>query len=95
MPKKLIYANEAFFRKVIYSIKYKGNNHLCPVCDKKISTFIDSETGLLCPNCGSLPRTRFLKLKLKELNLTTQKVLHFSPHRELQKGLTQKLNSHY
>jgi len=94
-PKKIIYANEEFFRSILYLLKFKGKNNHCKVCNKGLKQFIKTETGLLCPNCGSLPRTRFLKLKLDTFDLIKKRILHFSPHRQLQKDFSLKLNSNY
>lgn len=90
IPQKFIKKHEDKLRGLV-ALSYKGNNVECTVCDNSFSKFIQLENGdLLCPNCGSLPRTRRLIELLKaEDNLDVKKILHFSPP----KGLRRKLKS--
>lgn len=83
IPKSILRNNESFFRRII-SIIYRGNNHLCNICAKKLSSFvIIGNEDLLCTNCGSRSRTRRLYDHLTKNNVLKGKVLHFSPHKIL------------
>lgn len=95
LPKSFVYHNEAFFRNVLYQIKYKGKNHQCNVCNRGLKQFVEHQTGLLCPCCGSLPRTRLLYFLLQNEKLADKKVLHFSPQKQLQKNLQMAYGSNY
>ncbi len=88
IPHRLIKKHEDKLRGLV-ALSYKGNNVTCTVCDNSFSKFIKLENGdLLCPNCGSLPRTRrLIELIEVENNLEIKKVLHFSPP----KGFREKL----
>ncbi|MCT4583181.1 MAG: class I SAM-dependent methyltransferase [Flavobacteriales bacterium] len=90
IPKQFIKKHEDKLRGLV-ALSYRGNNVTCTVCDQSFSKFIQLDNNdLLCPNCGSLPRTRRLVELLEcETNLDRKKVLHFSPP----KGLRRKLNS--
>tara|TARA_R100001369_G_scaffold2745_5_gene8908 strand:+ start:28799 stop:29533 length:735 start_codon:yes stop_codon:yes gene_type:complete len=78
IPEKFLQKNEHFLRRIIAS-KYTGNKAQCNICDYKLKHFVTRANGdLLCPNCGSLSRTRRLYQTLTELPLNG-KVLHFSP----------------
>ena len=60
VPKKLLERYEGFFRKLI-SYKYRGQKYCCNICDFNLKDFaVLSNGNKLCPNCGSLPRTRRL-----------------------------------
>ena len=80
--KDFLTRNEIILRKM-YALFYSGTNFKCTVCDKRLRKFIGVfEHDLLCPNCGSLSRTRRLQCILDELILNrTVKILDFSPHR--------------
>lgn len=66
------------------SLKYKGNKHQCNVCEFKLKQFVNLESNdLLCPNCGSLSRTRRLYNTLTNDKILKGKVLHFSPSKIL------------
>ncbi|WP_339626885.1 class I SAM-dependent methyltransferase [uncultured Winogradskyella sp.] len=78
IPKTILQKNEQFFRSLIAS-KYAGSNAQCTICDFSLKHFVTRTNGdLLCPNCGSLSRTRRLYKTATETPLTG-KVLHFSP----------------
>ena len=79
IPRKILIKNEQYFRKFIF-IFYKGNNYQCPICEKKLRTFIQLTTGdRLCPNCGSLDRHRRLWILLQPLLHNGINILDFSP----------------
>ncbi len=65
------------------------------MCDEKLNSFIKAETGDLCPLCGSLGRTRFLRFMINEQFETSElSVLHFSPHRTLSRSLKAEFKSY-
>jgi len=80
--KKFLIKNELLLRK-IYGFFYSGNNFQCTVCEKKLRKFIElSENELMCPNCGSLARTRRLQTILQDFLINQSiKILDFSPPR--------------
>lgn len=82
IPQQILKTNETRFRRIVAS-KYAGNNFQCNLCNFKLNQFvIINENDLLCPNCGSLSRTRRLYKVLRETPLTG-KLLHFSPPKAL------------
>ncbi len=90
LPKSILQKNELFFRKMIAK-RYAGDQYICNICSFTLSQFVSiSKDEKLCPNCGSLPRTRRLwSILYDELNIDHKKILHFSPP----KSLRHKLNS--
>ncbi|GAA4281488.1 methyltransferase domain-containing protein [Gaetbulibacter aestuarii] len=87
IPYRFLIKNELVFRR-IYAFFYSGNTHQCPVCNKKLSSFVSvNNKDLLCPNCGSLSRHRRLWETLIKENALKGKVLHFSPSRCLYRKL--------
>ena len=80
--KDFLIKNELIFRK-LYGFFYSGKNFQCTVCKKKLRKFIDiSENELMCPNCGSLARTRRLQSILQDFLINQSiKILDFSPPR--------------
>ncbi len=77
------------FRKIIYWF-YKGKNYQCTICQAQLKSFIRLDNNdLLCPNCGSLPRTRRLFQLLQKHQFLQGKLLHFSPPTSLHKKLVQ------
>lgn len=95
LPQKFIFENEMFFRKALYPL-YKGNHHECNICHSQLKNFIKLDNGnLLCPICGSLPRSRRLYKILKEDYLKPGfSVLDFSPSRAIYRTLknSKKIN---
>ena len=86
IPKQVLLNNERFFRKLI-ARRYAGNSMQCNICEFKLKHFVKRSNGdLLCPNCGSLSRTRRLYETLTKLPLKG-KVLHFSPPKSLSSKL--------
>lgn len=81
-PQKFIFKNELLLRKSLY-LFYKGKNCECNVCGSKLEKFEKLENGnLLCPICGSLPRSRRLYKIISEQYLKDNfKTLDFSPSR--------------
>lgn len=70
---------------------FRGNSFRCNICDSDLKGFIANETDLICPNCGSLPRTRRLwQLIDNEVADQEVKLLDFSPSR----GLYRLLKNH-
>jgi 2-polyprenyl-3-methyl-5-hydroxy-6-metoxy-1,4-benzoquinol methylase len=81
--KDFIIKNELILRN-LYGFFYSGRNFQCTICNKKLRKFIDIfEDDLMCPNCGSLARTRRLQSILLQDFLVNQsvKILDFSPPR--------------
>lgn len=82
VPKSIIRKNERLLRSVV-ATSYRGDEHECNICNFKMSKFISLENGnKLCPNCGSLPRTRRLWQTI-ENNIQGKEVLHFSPSKSM------------
>lgn len=83
------------FRKIIYWF-YQGKQHQCTICQAQLKSFIQLDNkDLLCPNCGSLPRTRRLFQLLQEHQFLQGKLLHFSPPISLHKRLAKNPNFQY
>lgn len=96
LPQKLLLRWEFALREVVYQLRYKGTNHKCNLCNASLTTFIEPQEKQLCPRCGSLPRTRFLRYLLeKELRHNQLSLLHFSPQRYLMKWLKKQPQIHY
>lgn len=96
MPQKFLFENEVLFRSLIYPL-YKGENHECNICKKHLKDFVLVENGnLVCPVCGSLPRTRRLWKILNEKYLKHDiKILDFSPSRAIYRNLKKNKNITY
>ena len=96
IPQKFLFENEVLLRSLIYPL-YKGENRACTICKKNLKDFVLVENGnLVCPVCGSLPRTRRLWKLLNENYLKPEiKVLDFSPSRALYRKLKKNKNIHY
>lgn len=96
LPQKFIFENEVTLRSLIYPI-YKGDKHQCNVCEKKLKAFVMVENGnLVCPVCGSLPRTRRLWKILNENFLKPDiKILDFSPSRAIYRKLKKNQSIQY
>ena len=81
-PKRVLFKYEPKFRIVLYQF-YKGENVQCNVCNNKLRKFITIENNdKLCPNCGSIARTRrlwnILNTEYLKKGIT---MLDFSPSR--------------
>lgn len=95
VPKKLWHQYEPTFRGIVYGF-YKGNNFKCNICEAKLKSFIHlANKDLLCPRCGSLPRTRRLYSLLTEHQCLKGTFLHFSPPLSLYKKLAKLTNIQY
>jgi len=84
IPKRLLFKYEPKFRFLLFQF-YKGDNFKCNVCNGKLKKFIRLNDGdKLCPNCGSISRTRRL---LNIINTHFLKdgisLLDFSPSRSI------------
>lgn len=89
VPKKLWKQYENIFRKIVYWF-YKGKNFQCNICAAHLKAFAQlANKDLLCPRCGSLPRTRRLASLLTKNQFLKGKLLHFSPPASLYKKLAQ------
>lgn len=94
-PKSFLFKNEMLLRKPLLPFYY-GKKHQCNLCGTHLRRFQTLENGnLLCPICGSLPRTRRLWILLNELVEDQINVLDFSPHRALYRAMKEKKNISY
>jgi len=87
-PKSWQFKIEPFIRKVVYYLVYKGGNTTCLICSAKSKKFIRisfyNSNDKICPNCGSLSRSRVLgEYVRKNFKNQSQNILDFSPHRSL------------
>ncbi len=95
IPKKIWKTYESTFRGIIYWF-YKGNKFQCNICEAQLASFIQLENkDLLCPRCGSLPRTRRLFSLLHQYQCLKGKCLHFSPPLSLYKKLSPDASFEY
>ena len=96
VPKEILVKNEDLFRKLLMRF-YSGDQHECNICGSKLKKFASLENGqLLCPICGSLPRTRRLFMLLeKEYLQQNAVVLDFSPSRAMYRKLKQRKDLNY
>jgi SAM-dependent methyltransferase len=86
IPEEILIRNEDQFRKLLKPF-YQGKNHECNICRTKLKKFAQLGNGqLICPVCGSLPRTRRLNMLLENEFLNPGSAfLDFSPSRMLYK----------
>ncbi|REC47285.1 methyltransferase domain-containing protein [Chryseobacterium pennipullorum] len=86
IPKDVLIKNEDHFRKLLKPL-YQGQNHECSICRTQLKRFAELNNGqLICPVCGSLPRTRRLHDVLEnEFLKPNMSFLDFSPSRMLYK----------
>jgi SAM-dependent methyltransferase len=84
IPKKTLFKFEPLLRLVLYQF-YKGDNFKCNICGKNLRKFIRLKDGeKLCPNCGSISRSRRLWEILNSGFVNENiKILDFSPSRHL------------
>jgi len=96
LPQKFLFENEIFFRKLLYPF-YKGKNCKCNICNSELKHFERLDNGnLLCPVCGSLPRSRRLYKLLTENYLKSGfSILDFSPSRALFRVLKKRKDITY
>lgn len=88
VPNQWLRKHEGFLRGLI-ALQYKGKTYQCNVCGYALRAFIELEDkGKLCPNCGSLARTRYLwQFLLDAIGLKDKVVLHFSPPKKISQRL--------
>lgn len=96
IPKEMLIRNEDRFRKLLKPF-YQGKDHECNICKTKLKKFVRLENGqLICPVCGSLPRTRRLNMLLEDEFLKPGfTFLDFSPSRMLYKKWKKKKDISY
>ncbi len=93
IPQRILFLLEPYFRLVFYFAFYRGNEHTCNICNKKVKSFLSPLQ--ICPACGSLPRNRRLWQILNEEYLKKGiTILDFSPSRCLYRK-HKKNNYHY
>ena len=94
LPSSFLKNNQSLLRSII-ALSYHGNNYSCNICNFSLRNFITLKNGdLLCPNCGSLPRTRRLWDVIKN-DLISNDILHFSPPLSLKNRITSIATNHY
>lgn len=95
IPKRTLFKYEPQIRFILYQF-YKRNNFQCNICDKGLRKFIPHHEDKLCPNCGSLSRTRRLWTILQtEFLKEGTKILDFSPSRSLYRVLKKRFSIAY
>jgi len=95
LPAKLLFQLEPKLRSAL-SIFYRGSKHQCTVCKIRLNTFVSQGDDLLCPNCGSLARTRRLwQLLNDEFIKPGMTILDFSPARSIFRALKKKRDITY
>jgi len=96
IPKEVLIKNEDHLRRLLKPL-YAGSLYECGICKTKLKSFAKLENGdLLCPICGSLPRTRRLNLMLEnEFLKSGAYFLDFSPSRMLYKKWKKRSDIHY
>lgn len=99
LPSGWVKKTAPFIRKRVAWF-YKGDKHLCPVCETRLKKWIVNTNGydLICPACGSIQRKRLLWLYLeKEVRIkeTPKKILDFSPSPGLSRKLEKILGKEY
>ena len=96
VPKETLIKNEDQLRNLLKPL-YAGNQHECSICKTKLKSFAKLENSdLICPICGSLPRTRRLNLLLEnEFLKEGSAFLDFSPSRMLYKKWKKRNDIYY
>lgn len=96
LPKDQLVKHEELLRKFTIPFYY-GKNHQCNVCYTQLKKFATIESGeLICPVCGSLPRSRRLyQLLIEDYLKSDLHVLDFSPFRVLYRKLKKIKTIHY
>lgn len=96
IPKKTLIKNEESYRKLLAPF-YRGKKHECNICKTKLNHFSKLHNQeLICPICGSLPRTRRLYVLMeKEFLKPGFFVLDFSPSRILYRKLKKRKDIAY
>ena len=72
----------------INSIYYSGDNVECINCSWHGTEFLNGR----CPNCNSLPRTRFLAFCIKSYYKDNSSILHVSPNQSEYNFIKNQLN---
>jgi SAM-dependent methyltransferase len=94
LPNHFSAKHKTKFRKLV-AVFYKGSNYTCNICEFNMRQFIRVENNLyLCPNCGSLSRTRQL-WNILEQELNNKTVLHFSPTQALKSKIEKTTSANY
>ncbi len=81
LSRKLLFRLEPCFR-CVYGVFYLGKQFQCTICEINLRDFVHHSDQKICPNCGSIQRTRKLYQLIKENYLVDKSViLDFSPSR--------------
>ena len=92
------------FKRHLKGLSLKGNNVACNCCGKTFTKFLPKGNGLeirenaVCPNCGSLERTRLLLFYLQnetDIFKRNCKLLHIAPEDTLKKIFKAHSNIYY
>jgi len=95
IPDSVFERSKTQLRKVLTCF-YKGSTYQCNICEQKLRKFIVLKNGdLICPNCGSLPRTRRLQFLIDQVDLYQKKILHFSPSPSMYARLRKAYGDNY
>ncbi len=94
IPNRFLQRNKKSLRKLT-AVMYRGSIYQCTICDIKLRKFVKLKNdNLLCPNCGSLARTRRL-WQVIEHELPNKTILHFSPSKTFKEKLEKLCGSNY
>jgi SAM-dependent methyltransferase len=103
LPRPLLIRLSYVFR-VFAPMLYRGNKVECPVCEKHFSRFLAygskaaRRSNVLCPNCLSLERHRWMWLYLKnrtDFFTARHKVMHIAPEQCFYKRFRRQANLQY
>ncbi|NNK70089.1 MAG: methyltransferase domain-containing protein [Flavobacteriaceae bacterium] len=90
LPASWLKKNEQALRRLI-AWQYKGSKYQCNICKAKLRLFPTNKLQQkICPNCGSLARTRGL-WDLIQNEIKGKTILHFSPPVSLRKAIENRI----
>lgn len=76
-----------------------GNNVKCNVCGRSYASFLPylDRANAICPNCGSLERTRLIHYFINDLKLinSNTRLLHIAPEKCLYDTFSKQLGNNY
>ena len=72
-------------------------NTICNICKNKNVKFVDTELhlGVKCSICNSQVRHRLLYEVIKLYLYKNKSILHFSPHKELSRILSNEVDNYF
>lgn len=95
-PRNILFRYEDQMRHIVY-LFYRGKGYSCNICGKAFRKFIKTESeDKLCPNCGSIARSRRL-WNIISTNYLSENctVLDFSPPRYMYKMMKKYKSINY